>query len=250
MWCIPELISSFISAYTSCHIKVQVHSIICDARAKALIKGIIQFNGKYGRDYCDVNGKHRNGRMLFLSQGNPRNDSSFRSKTKKNHHKTDSVFLILNIGMINCFPIDPMHALDLGVMKKLLLLWKEGPLHVRQSARSMTILSNHLILSRQHIPSIFNRLPRAVKEVRMWKATEFRMFLLYLGPIVLQNVLPEELYKHFMTLNVATRILYSSDLVSDPECLSEAHELLCNFVDEGRVLYGKEFVTYNVHILT
>ena len=40
--------------------------------------------------------------------------------------KVDSPFSELDIDMISTFPIDPMHALDLGVMKKLLLRWKEG----------------------------------------------------------------------------------------------------------------------------
>ncbi|KAL0147026.1 hypothetical protein M9458_057550, partial [Cirrhinus mrigala] len=36
-----------------------------------------------------------------------------------------------------------------------------------------------------------------------WKATEFRQFLLYTGPVVLCSVLRESSYHHFLTLTVA-----------------------------------------------
>jgi hypothetical protein len=231
------------------HFPIRVHSVICDAPAKALIKGILQYNGKYGCDYCEVKGEHCHGRMLFLSEGRQRDDERFRAKTNQKHHKVDSPFLELDIDMISTFPIDPMHALDLGVMKKLLLLWKEGPLSVRQSHGHMSILSNRLLSVRHYVPPEFNRKPRQINEVKMWKATEFRLFLLYLGPVVLLNVLPENLYAHFMTLNVASRIMLSSNLAVNSELLSFAHMLMCYFVSEGQNLYSKNFVTYGVHIL-
>lgn len=48
------------------------------------------------------------------------------------------------------------------------------------------------------IPSEFARRPRSINEVKLWKAVEFRNFLLYTGPIVLRYILKKDLYDHFM----------------------------------------------------
>lgn len=49
-------------------------------------------------------------------------------------------------------------------------------------------------------------------EIEMWKATEFRLFLLYTRPLVLKDVIPTRYYEHFLKLTVATRILCSPKL--------------------------------------
>ena len=57
------------------------------------------------------------------------------------------------------------------------------------------------------VPTDFSPKPRWLEEIDRWKATEFRLFLLYLGPIVLINVLPLKMYKHFMSLSCVIYIL-------------------------------------------
>lgn len=76
-----------------------IKNIICDAPARALIKGIAQFNGRYGCDFCEVKGVHES-KMLFLYKGNLRTNESFRQKTNADHHKTETVLLNLDIDMI------------------------------------------------------------------------------------------------------------------------------------------------------
>ena len=108
-------------------------------------------------------------------------------------------------------------------------------------------LSDSLHSLAQYIPSDFSRKCRSAHEVLRWKATEFRLFLLYLGPLVLSNILPLPLYNHFMLLNVALTILI--DPVFSKNCLEYAHNLLVLFVNEGKRLYGKGFLVYNAHCL-
>ena len=111
----------------------------------------------------------------------------------------------------------------------------------------MDQLSNSLNSLSQNIPSEFVRKCRSAHEVLRWKATEFRLFLLYLGPLVLSNVLSLPLCNHFMLLNVALTILI--DPVFSKDYSEYAHELLVLFVNEGKSLYGKGFLVYNVHCL-
>lgn len=61
------------------------------------------------------------------------------------------------------------------------------------------------------MPGEFVRQPRSLNEIDRWKATEFRQFLLYSGPVVLSSVIPQPLYSHFLTLTVSMSILLEKD---------------------------------------
>lgn len=54
-----------------------------------------------------------------------------------------------------------------------------------------------LLNARSSIPYKFARLSRSLEDHGRWKATEFRQFLLYLGPVFLKNVLSNDYYTHF-----------------------------------------------------
>ena len=60
---------------------VNIKNIICDSPARALVKGTVQFNGKYGCDFCDVKGEW-DGRMTFLCEGTTRTNDSFRKEMR------------------------------------------------------------------------------------------------------------------------------------------------------------------------
>jgi hypothetical protein len=75
-------------------------------------------------------------------------------------------------------------------------------------------INEKLISHIPYIPQEFARKPRTLAEFERWKATEYRTFLLYTGPICLQTSLPSELYSNFLLLSVAVTILLSPDLCS------------------------------------
>lgn len=228
-------------------IPISRFNIICDAPARAMVKGIKQFNGRFGCDFCDEPGVH-DGFMMFLQKGNARTDESFRAGSNPEHHKKPSPFLRMqNINMIRNFPLDPMHAIDLGVTKRLVLVWTKGPRFCRLSANQIDLVSKHLISIRHCIPYVFNRKPRGLNEVKLWKATEFHTFLLYTGVIVLRKILNEDQYVHFLCLAVAMRILFSQKLMEIHVTFAE--ELLTYFFEKSKTLYGRKFISYNVHSL-
>lgn len=97
------------------------------------------------------------------------------------------------------------------------------------------------------IPIEFVRRPRSLNELDRWKATEFRMFLLYFGPIILQKYLDVDYLKHFCALHTAIRILCHPQ-----DCLHNntyAKDLLMFFVKTFKLLYGEDNIVYNVHNL-
>jgi hypothetical protein len=106
-------------------------------------------------------------------------------------------------------------------------------------------MSQELVNTKSFLPSEFNRLPRSLEDVEYWKATEFRTFLLYTGPIVLKGRLKTSLYKHFMLLSSAVRLLISSETCNIHNYL--ANDLLKTFVSEYSFYYGEEYIGYNVH---
>src|SRR5271154_1375999 len=68
---------------------VCIHSFICDAPAKAFIKGIKGHTGYSGCDKCITSGDYDNNRIHFSSatfSETLRSNQSFRSKTDEDHH--------------------------------------------------------------------------------------------------------------------------------------------------------------------
>ena len=105
--------------------------------------------------------------------------------------------------MIQSFPLDYMDLTCLGVMRKLLLAWKKGPLTVRIGTQNVNRISERLSMIKFSVPNDFARKPRSLDELARWKATELRQFLLYTGPVVLKNIVNEDIYNHFLTFHLA-----------------------------------------------
>jgi len=88
-----------------------------------------------------------------------------------------------------------MHLVCLGVVRRLIKFWLCGPVHrdasvaSRLPAGSVQMLSRKLVKLASFIPCVFARKPRSMSDVDRWKATEFRQFFLYTGPIVLPGTL-------------------------------------------------------------
>lgn len=115
------------------------------------------------------------------------------------------------------------------------------------SAGQIAEISRKLLVLKAFIPKSFARKPRRLEEIDRWKATELRQFLLYSGKLVLRGTLRQELYDHFMTFSIAMCILACPRIA---QMHSEyAHNLLKYFVGQAHILYGKEFLVYNVHCL-
>jgi len=99
-----------------------------------------------------------------------------------------------------------------------------------------------MIELRAHIPSEFSRQPRPLLELDYWKATEFRQFLLYTGPIVLLNVLSKDMYTHFLSLSVAMSILLNENDTFRNKYVVFAGELLNFFVNNCQFYYLQTYI--------
>lgn len=121
------------------------------------------------------------------------------NRTNDDYHITNSISILTNvphIDMVYSFSMDYMHLICLGVGKKIISLWlgnlKKSPLRICLKSKNVQIISSNLLSLRPYICNDFSRYPRALSELPRWKATEFRLFLLYLGPVVLNGFLNDE----------------------------------------------------------
>jgi hypothetical protein len=191
------------------------------------------------------------GRMTYPEcDATLRTDLSFRLQYNSEHHNGVSPFCSLPIDMIQFFPIDYMHQVCLGVMKRMLVCWTSGPKKVRLSCAQKIEISSRLLDFRSVITKEFSRKPRSLKELLHWKATEFRTFMLYSGFFAMRKILTDNVFPHFMCFSVALNVLLSETLSRDCRFRQFAHELLLHFVSSSAELYGDEFLVYNVHSLT
>lgn len=101
---------------------------------------------------------------------------------------------------------------------------------------------------KDQIPCEFNRKPRTLEEYKRWKATEFRQFLLYTGPLVINKLISSDLYLNFVSLHVGVTILSNKKL--QPKFYQNAHQVLCYFFQTFVILYGKENASHNIHNLS
>lgn len=195
-------------------------------------------------------GTYINGRVVLINTNSAkRTDETFSAMIAENHHIRISPLSQLNIGLVSLVPIDYMHAVCLGVTKKLLNTCVGGNLKVRLPSRSTNILSQKILSLKNHVPKEINRKPRDLSELPRWKATEFRTFLLYLGPLVLKNLLDIAVYEHFLLLHAGISILCSPKLINTIGT-HEAKNMLNCFVFHCKEIYGKQFYVYNVHVLS
>jgi len=230
-------------------LKFGIYAVVCDAPARSFIKNVKGHSSYSACERCRVAGVW-NGKMTFPATNAPkRSDVAFDEMQDPDHHHGESPLLELGIGMVSQFVIDYMHLICLGVVRRLIWLWLSGPVNVqtRLRARCVTDISECLCGFSEFMPVEFARKPRALIHWQRWKATEFRQFLLYTGPVALLGKLSDAVYKNFMLLSVGMFLLLHKTFAANTEYVNYADELLHLFVQHFAELYGSNMLVYNVH---
>lgn len=255
---LQEFFSNFITEVKHLHenainfgpvtISIKCRSFCCDTPARSYIRAVLGHNSYQGCDRCYVQGVFINKRMVFLdSNAQLRTDLDFRNQEAGNYHKDVSPLCELNdVDMVLSFPVDYMHLVCLGVVRKLLFQWRDGSRLYRLSPEKKNLLEEKLHLIKKFQPIEFNRKPRSLNDLEHWKATELRQFLLYVSPL-LGDVLASHIFANIMLLKYALTILLSQTLNSLYN--DYASKLLKLFVSNSIRIYGRDFCVYNVHAL-
>ncbi|KAK3918675.1 ATPase expression protein 1, mitochondrial [Frankliniella fusca] len=186
----------------------RIRHFILDAPARALIKCCIGHTGKCAGEKCTIVGVTKYNRICFVGvddEGEPRTDESFRNREQPLHLKgTSPLETVLQIKMVSSFRLDAMHLLHGGVMKRW-LLYLMGELHRKETAEELHIrkmnryagvpqprfrprgkisaaaknsINEAMYAVSPSMPKDFNRCPRPLSYIHLYKCTEFRRFLL------------------------------------------------------------------------
>lgn len=230
----------------------RISCIVADSPARSFLKNIVSHNSLHACEKCTQEGIYM-GRTTWQYQNKKavlRNNESFKNFLYDDHQYSVSILSSLSLGLITQVPLDYMHLLCLGVMKRLIRVWVDkGPKKCKLNFHRIEIISERLLtIGCSYYPKEFSRRPRPLNMFKYWKSTEFRSFLLYLGPVVLINVLPDPLYTHFLILHCAMYIL-CSEFCQQMVWMNYAKELLDCFVRDVASLYCEELLVYNFHNL-
>ena len=244
--------------YNGCHIKMKIKAFCCDAPACSFIKNVKPCGSYFGCMKCETEGEYvhnisgKGGRVTYPEiDAMIRTDESFRDREQIQHHAGFSILESLPIDMVKTFCIDPMHLVYMGAARKLLFIWVHGrrTMKVKLSWQMMKEISDILVKIEKLISVEFERKTRTLDELSRFKATELRLLLVYILPIILKNRLPDEVYQHFLLLHVAIRILSCKESVKDEANVDYANSLLVLFIEKSVPIYGDQFLTYNIHNL-
>lgn len=96
-------------------------------------------------------------------------------------------------------------------------------------------------------PCEITRTPQSLDNIKLWKALEFKNFLLYYSLPCLKDLLPV-LYLNYWFLLVYAMQIFDSDEISTHQ-YDSATRAIRAFVTDIERLYGDEFMKYNVHLL-
>lgn len=242
----------------------KVHFIII------LSTGVANFNAKEGCLKCTTTGTYSNfSRTVVFPEIDceKRTDEDFRNGAYGSHHRVATPFLRLPIDMIHAFPIgDSLHLLHLGVMKRLLIGWRDGTFRkppknrnsydtinddrrcriseARFSNRDISAISSYLTDCK--LPREFQRATRGLDCLHHWKGTEYKSFLHYVGIVALKEHLIPDAYAHFLLLFCAVTICSSKRYFDH---LHVARLMIDDFIEGYITLYGSHYITSNVHNL-
>ena len=143
--------------------------------------------------------------------------------------------------------VDYMHAVLLGVIRSHteLLLTSVGESFYIGAPKMLRKLDQILLAIR--LPSCVKRTPRSINDRQIWKASEWRNWLVLYAPICLQNILPRKYFKHIGLLSSTIHMLLSNSI--SPTVLRQRQNKITSYVTYYQQYFGTENMTYNIHLL-
>jgi len=173
------------------HYNFKISMFLFDAVAKASVLFIKGHSGYSSCSKCTQEGDYIIHSVCFPeTEFIKRTDHDFINQIDEDHHTGRTILENISIiGLVTEVPLDYMHLICLGVVKKLLVSTRcFGPPPHKLPAAIVKDISVSLLNMVEYIPYEFVRKPRALKEAKRFKATELRQFILYTGVVVLKVV--------------------------------------------------------------
>lgn len=215
-------------------VRGDLHSCVFDTPARCIAQHFIQFNGYYGCATCLSRGKSVKTLQGTSTQSYPFDFENLQTghgpmrthqetiqhalqaeregKTQYGVHGMSWLVACPMFDIIRGVTIDYMHCVCLGVVKKLIILWTNS--HYKHFPWYVGNRQNEIDKRLHQItpPNRITRLPRSIKDISNWKATEYRNFLLHYAVPILYGILPERYFNHLACLIEAISALLASSI--------------------------------------
>lgn len=236
------------------YISVDKIFFIFDSPARSMIMNTKHAPGYFCCHKCTIEGVyvHRFSTVSFLNTGlecHRTHDDFVRrfyydtNKTKSFHLNQDPIVLetILNIDIVKHSPIDYMHVSCLGTMKRLLNVWSKMVNDFSE------IIDSFIDVLYETWPKEFVRKLRKTNMIDHYKATEFRYWLLYVGPVFVKDLLSDEQFNHFCLYYHGMRLLFAPG-GPDEESIRKSELCINAFLENWPQVYDDHSaLTYVVH---
>lgn len=143
--------------------------------------------------------------------------------------------------------VDFMHNALLGVTRTLFMIFTDsfGKEYYLGDPEMKNILDERLKSIR--VPNSITRTPREVKFAKKWKASEWRMFLIFYGLLCFDGLLPQKYFIHFAMLSSAFYLLIQKSVSYADIELADTY--LRQFVFLTEEYFDKVSMVYNQHQL-
>lgn len=231
----------------------------CDSPARATVQ-----NFKYatGTDACPIclhpgDRNKENGRIR-IRYGKQKEESKLRNHietvahAKKTIHGVKGMSCLMTLpefDIIRSVPIDYMHNVLLGSLKRLLSIWF-GDLKVDTkfkpiSKQNRNKLNSRLIALKPYYCIKYK--PRSLDCRLQFRAIEFKYLLFYYLRYAAMNLIDKKYVDHFEKLSAAIYILTKTVVREDDLLLAE--KMLNEFSDLFEEYFGISAVTMNIHLL-
>jgi hypothetical protein len=236
--------------------KINVRMLAVDTPARGFVTGTVGHSSKNGCNQCEQEAVYDKAlkKLIFADEKKtPRTDEKFSMRSNPLHHKKpyrNNKMVLEKIpnfgGLVSKVPIDPMHNIDLGVTRKILLsIHCQNKLKIKSEYRQK-ISENYVALAK-FIPTEFARATRSLNILKFWKATEFRLFIMYTGLLYFKQLKNERAFQHFLLLHISIRFMANENLYLEKATVSQCY--IEQFVKQYKSIYTVENFTYNTHAL-
>ena len=204
---------------------------------------------------CVQHGQYHDNTVVLLDTTcQRRTDEAFHSRSDLAHHKTckQNILGTHRFPMVSGFILDSMHMCYIGATKRILgrlLCTKVKHNNVRINSQSKKFFDSKLTEFQNYIPCDFSRkLEGGLGTILKWKATQYRIFVLYVGIVLFKykEVVSTEFYENFLKFAIAMRLLSTEKQNNNIPFIKK---LLHEFVEDASKIYSPSFVCYNIHNL-
>jgi len=256
--------------------------LICasvDAQARFVMQSLTPYNSSWGCSFCVIKGKRvksgkgsahiypfehkiyeeRTSKNMYLNAASIIGDENVqRARASVNAARPKSLCGVQGFAHLSRvgepfdlgsgFSPEILHSCLLGVVRRQLYLITNSGFSQEDYSivKFQALISNKLCSITP--PSTCKRLPRSLEDVKFWKGSEMRAWLLYYSLPCLEKYWPVEFLRHHSLLVYGIHTLLKDSLTAEE--INFAEKALKKYAEELPILYNKvEEQTYNLHLV-